>query len=131
MDDGGHDGGLFRFGMPIHQPDTPNGIIASYIHAGGRVGALVELRCETDFVARTDEFHGLAREIAMQVAAMNPNTTGSMDSPNNDVTTLLDQEYIRDASKTKTVRDLIKETIGKVGENIWVARFERFEVGTS
>jgi elongation factor Ts len=89
----------------------------------------VELRCETDFGARTEEFHILAREIAMQVAAMNPSTIGSMDSPNNDGTTLLDQEYIRDASKT--IRDLIKETIGKVGENIWVARFARFEVGTS
>jgi len=130
MDDGGDDGGeLFNFRLPFRHDDSPNGIIASYIHAGGRVGALVELRCETDFVARTEEFHSLAREIAMQVAAMNPSTIGSLDAPNNDGTTLLDQEYIRDASKT--IRDLIKETIGKVGENIWVARFIRYEVGTS
>jgi elongation factor Ts len=123
------DGGLFKFGKPPDRQDTPNGTIASYIHAGGRVGALVELRSETDFVARTEEFHSLAREIAMQVAAMNPGTIGSMDSPSQGTNTLLDQEYIRDASKT--VRELIKETINKVGENITVSRFVRYEVGTS
>ena len=109
--------------------DGSQGIIESYIHARGRVGALVELRCETDFVARTDEFHKLGREIAMQVAAMNPPTVGSIDSADKDGDVLLDQEYIRDPSKT--IRDLINETIAKVGEHIWVARFVRFEVGTA
>jgi elongation factor Ts len=107
--------------------EDPQGIIATYIHPGGRIGALVELRCETDFVARTDEFHTLGREIAMQVAAMNPHKVGSMDSRVHDSDALLDQEYIRDLSKT--IRDLIKETIAKVREAIWVARFVRFEVG--
>src|SRR5438874_12601740 len=93
------------------------GLIESYIHTGGRIGALVELNCETDFVARTDEFRTLAREIAMQVASMQPASVGSMDGDGSeDETALLDQSYIRDPGKT--IRDLIRETIGKVGENI-------------
>jgi len=119
------DDGGFRFD-PSGQPQ---GIIESYIHAGGRIGAMVELRCETDFVARTDEFHKLGREIAMQVAAMNPRTVGSIDSADENADALLDQEYIRDPSKT--VRELINETIAKVREHIWVARFVRFEVGAA
>ncbi len=103
------------------------GIVQAYIHPGGRVGALVELRCETDFIAHTEELQTLGREIAMQVAAMNPRIVGSMDSPNQDGNALLDQEYIRNPSKT--IRDLIREIIAKVGEDIWVARFVRFEVG--
>ena len=107
------------------------GLIESYIHTGGRIGALVELNCETDFVARTDEFRTLAREIAMQVASMDPKTVGGMsdEEASDDETALLDQSYIRDPSKT--IRDIIRETIGKVGENIQVSRFSRFEVGMS
>jgi elongation factor Ts len=107
------------------------GLIESYIHTGGRIGALVELNCETDFVARTDEFRTLAREIAMQVASMDPRTVGAMaeGEEGEDDSALLNQEYIRDARKT--IRDLIKETIAKVGENIQVGRFTRFEVGAS
>jgi elongation factor Ts len=106
------------------------GLIESYIHTGGRIGALVELNCETDFVARTDEFRTLAREIAMQVASMDPKSVGAMDSDSKeDETALLDQSYIRDPGKT--IRDLVRETIGKVGENIQVSRFSRFEVGAS
>ena len=108
------------------------GLIESYIHTGGRIGALVELNCETDFVARTDEFRTLAREVAMQVASMDPQSVGSMESDNSadaDETALLDQSYIRDSSKT--IRDLVREAIGKLGENIQVSRFTRFEVGTS
>ena len=107
------------------------GLIESYIHTGGRIGALVELNCETDFVARTDEFRTLARELAMQVASSpDLRTVGSMESDGDeDETVLLDQSYIRDHSKS--IRDLIKETIGKVGENIRVSRFARFEVGKS
>ena len=95
---------------------TGQGIIESYIHQNGRVGTMVELLCETDFVARTNEFKNLAHEIAMQVAAMKPS----------DVNSLLKQEYIRDPSIK--IQDLIKQTITKLGENIVVKRFERFEI---
>jgi len=122
------DDGGFKFD-PRLRTDGSSGIIETYIHAGGRIGAIVELRCETDFIARAEDLHTLGREIAMQVAAMNPRTVGSMDSPDQDSDSLLDQEYIRDPSKT--IRDLINETIAKVGERIWVARFVRFEVGMS
>ena len=94
------------------------GLVDTYIHAGGRVGAMVEVNCETDFVAKTEEFKALVREIAMQVAAMDPI----------DVSELLGQEYIRDSAKT--VDNLVKETIAKVGENIVIRRFARFELGT-
>ena len=93
------------------------GLIDTYIHAGGRVGAMVEVNCETDFVDKTDEFKTLVREIAMQVAAMNPK----------EVKALLKQEYIRDSGKT--IDQLVKEVIAKVGENVIVKRFIRFELG--
>jgi elongation factor Ts len=96
--------------------ETAEGIIEAYIHQGGKVGVLVQLTCETDFVAKTDEFKKLAKEIGMQVAAMNPN----------DVETLLKQEYIRDNGTT--IEGLIKNAIGKIGENITVKKFVRFEV---
>lgn len=95
---------------------TGEGLIEAYIHGGGKVGVLVELLCETDFVAKTDEYKKLAREIAMQVAAMNPDTVDS----------LLKQEYIRDSSQT--IEQLVKSMIGKLGENITVKRFTRFEI---
>ncbi len=93
------------------------GLIETYMHSGGKVGAMVEVNCETDFVARTDEFKNLCHELAMQIAAMDPK----------DVKELEKQEYIRDTSKT--IGDIVKETIGKLGENIVVKRFERFELG--
>lgn len=96
---------------------TEQGYVGSYVHANGKVGVLVELLCETDFVARTDEFKALAKEISMQVAAMNPK----------DVKELLDQDYIRDSSKK--ISDLVKESIAKLGENIVVKRFARIEIG--
>lgn len=96
--------------------DTSEGIIEAYIHGAGKVGVMVELLCETDFVAKTDEFKKLAREIAMQVAAMNPD----------DVDALLKQEYIRDGSQT--IEQVMKDSIGKLGENIAVKRFVRFEI---
>lgn len=96
---------------------TKAGLIDSYIHAGGKVGVLVELLCETDFVARTDEFKKLAHELCLQVASMNPK----------DVKALLKQEYIRDPSIT--VEQLVKQVIGKLGENITVAKFVRFQLG--
>ena len=94
-----------------------DGLVLSYIHGGGRVGVLLEINCENDFVARTEEFQTLAREVAMQVASMEPKT----------VDDLLKQEYIRDPKKT--IDDLIKAVIGKLGENIQVRRFARFELG--
>jgi len=93
------------------------GLIETYIHSGGKVGAMVEVNCETDFVARTDEFKTLAHEVAMQVAAMDPKDTEE----------LLVQDYIRDSSKK--INDLVGESIAKVGENIQVKRFMRFELG--
>lgn len=96
--------------------ETSQGIVECYVHQG-RVGVLVELRCETDFVARTDEFKNLAHEIALQVASMNPK----------DVAALLAEEYIRDTSMK--IADLVKRTIAKLGENISVARFARIALG--
>ena len=107
--------------------EASQGLIDSYIHAG-RIGAMIELNCETDFVARTDDFKTLAREIAMQVAATNPSrVSGSEASTDGDVP-LLDQPYIRDASKT--VQDLVNETIAKLRENVQLRRFVRFELGS-
>jgi len=96
--------------------ETSQGLIEAYIHQGGKVGVLVELLCETDFVAKTDEFKHLAKEIGMQVAAMNPQ----------DVAQLEKQAYIRDGSQT--IQDLVKNVIGKIGENITIKRFIRFEI---
>ena len=96
--------------------ETGEGVIEAYIHGGGKVGVLVELLCETDFVAKTEDFKNLAKEVAMQVAAMNPE----------DVDSLLKQEYIRDNSQT--IEQLVKAVIGKLGENITVKRFTRFEI---
>mgnify|MGYP001605071441 CR=1 FL=1 len=94
------------------------GLVETYVHGDGRVGVIVEVNCETDFVAKTDEFKNLAREIAMQVAAMNPKNVSDLSK----------QDYIRDSAKT--IDQLVKETIAKVGENIQVARFMRFELGS-
>lgn len=99
--------------------EAKQGIISSYIHMGGKVAALVELNCETDFVAKTDDFMSLGKELAMQVASMNPQT----------VEELLEQPYIRDAKVS--VKDLVKSTAGKLGENVVVARISRFAVGES
>ncbi len=93
------------------------GFIYSYIHGNQKIGVLLELNCETDFVAKTDEFQQLAKELAMQVAAMNP---GSLEA-------LMDQPNIRDASKN--IQEVIREVIAKVGENIVLRRFVRFELG--
>jgi elongation factor Ts len=109
--------------------EANQGLVESYVHAGGRIGALVEVNCETDFVARTDDFRSLVREIAMQVAAMNP-TRVSAEEPSSDGQSdvpLLEQAYIRDPSKT--IRDLVHEGIAKLGENIVVRRFARFQLG--
>jgi len=97
--------------------ETAVGIIESYIHGGGKVGVLVEVRCETDFVAKNEEFKKLVHELALQIAAMEPK----------DVKELLAGPYIRDAKTS--VQDLVKQTIAKTGENITVARFARLALG--
>src|SRR3989344_6104273 len=90
-------------------------ILESYIH-NERVGVLLELRCETDFVGRSEVFRDLAHELVMQIAAMNPI----------DVTVLLKQEFIKDPSKT--VDALVKTVVAKTGENIQVGKFCRYEL---
>ncbi len=96
--------------------ETKSGLVVSYIHSGGTIGVLLEVVCETDFVAKNPLFVELARDIAMHIAAMNPE--------NND--TLLAQPYIKDASIT--AKDRITQAIAQIGENIKVSRFTRFAI---
>ncbi len=108
------------------------GVVESYIHSGGRIGAMVEVNCETDFVARTDDFKDLAKNLAMQVAAMSPRFVDSESVPDgtDDVTDeelLLEQDYIREPGVK--IGELIKQVSAKTGENIIVGRFSRFELG--
>lgn len=142
--------------------ETPEGIVASYIHAGGKIGVMVEVNCETDFVARNEEFQTFAREVAMQIAASNPKYISKEEIPESELerekeilkaqvlesgkpeniaekivegkiekffeeVCLLNQTYIRD-SKVK-INDLLQELIAKIGENIKVRRFARFQLG--
>lgn len=95
---------------------TAAGRIFTYIHHSGTVGATVVLLCETDFVARTDEFQKLGQELSMQIASMGAK----------DVSELLRQDYIREPGTT--VGSLIQEVIAKTGENIKIKEFKRFEV---
>jgi elongation factor Ts len=141
--------------------EASEGAIFSYVHSNNRIGVLVEVACETDFVARSDEFQQLGKELAMQVAAMDPDAIGPNALPEGTVqderdlyrqqcadkpehiqqrivegklekfyerVCLLRQGYIRDDSKT--VGELIKESIARLGENIEVRRFVRMEIGT-
>jgi len=118
---------------------TTQGIIEAYIHTGGRIGAMVKVNCETDFVARTNEFKELAHHLAMQVAAMNPKFISREDIPegnntdpegndiNPEIACLLLQSDIK--CPDRSIQETIDETIAKVGENIQVSQFARFEVG--
>lgn len=141
---------------------TNEGIIEAYIHPGSRLGVLIEINCETDFVAKTDDFKALARDLAMQVAATSPLAVAREDIPaevldkEKEIYTmqaknegkpekiierfvqgkldkfaqehaLLEQNYVKDPSKT--IRQLVTETIAKLGENITVSRFTRFQLG--
>lgn len=141
---------------------TSEGVIATYVHGNNRLGVLMELACETDFVARNPEFQQLARNLCMQVAAMNPLCVCRDEVPADKIedekailrkqfedkpehvqekivegklgsyfseVCLLEQEYVRDDKKT--VKDVIDETIAKLGENIQVRRFVRMEVSAS
>lgn len=132
------------------------GVVEAYVHTGSRLGALVELNCETDFVARTEEFQKLARELAMQVAANAPQFVSRDDVPAEtlaerraalagesdgdtaadvdarlaqwlDEVVLLEQPYIRDAGRR--MRDVIADTQARVGEHVQVRRFARFKLG--
>jgi elongation factor Ts len=108
------------------------GIIETYVHPGGKIGVMVEINCETDFVALNEQFKALAHDIALQIAAMSPQfiTKGDISKETDcdpQTACLLLQPFIKDP--TKTIQDLITETIAKVGENIKVRRFTRFELG--
>jgi elongation factor Ts len=112
--------------------ETRQGLVEAYIHPDGRLGALVELNCQTDFVARTDGFRALAHELAMQVAATDPQHIAPEELPagsdgNPEELCLLAQPFIRDPGRT--IQDLINDTIAKTGENIRVRRFARFHLG--
>jgi elongation factor Ts len=111
---------------------TNEGLIGSYIHSGGRIGAIVEVNCETDFVARTQDFQQLAHDLAMQVAAMSPQYVDSTDIPegteaDSQEECLMQQPFIKDP--TKTIQDLVNESVGKLGENVRVRKFTRFSLG--
>ncbi|MQF69836.1 elongation factor Ts [SAR202 cluster bacterium AD-804-J14_MRT_500m] len=112
--------------------DTNEGLVASYIHSGGRIGALVEVNCETDFVARTSEMQALTHDLAMQVAAMSPSYVNESDRPDDDdrpteEVCLLNQTFIKDPSLR--VDEVVQEVVAKMGENIRVHRFTRFALG--
>ncbi len=125
-----------KAGRSAHQ-----GIIGSYVH-GGRIGVLVEVNCETDFVAKTDPFKSFVQEICLQVASMNPRYISREEIPPELISpsgrqhpmetfyrerVLLDQLYVRDTSKT--VQDLLTDTIAALRENIVIRRFIRFVLG--
>jgi elongation factor Ts len=94
--------------------EAGEGLVVSYVHSTGKVASMVAVRCETDFVARSDDFKNLCHELALQVASM----------PAEHVEDLLEQAYIKDTGKT--IKDVIGEVIAKLGENIVVDRFVRF-----
>ena len=109
-----------------------DGLVESYIHANGKVGAMIVLACETDFVAKNEEFKKLAHEIAMQVAAMKPEYISADDVPADvepeeyEQICLLNQTYIKDDKKT--INDLITDATAKLGEKIEVKRMEVFSL---
>jgi elongation factor Ts len=126
--------------------EVREGFIGHYIHQGGKMGVLVELACETDFVARNDQFQKLAHDLAVHICASRPVYVSREDIPATvrdaktaelngkiekffEEAVLLDQPYVRDDSKT--VADLISAAVGILGENIKVRRFARFDIGES
>jgi len=96
--------------------EAKQGLIETYIHNGGRVGVIVELNCETDFVARNEEFKSLAHDLAMHIAAMNPKDDKELSG----------QPFIKDESRT--IDNLVKELVGKLGENIKIGKFARLAI---
>jgi len=143
---------------------TSEGIVESYIHMGGKIGVLVEVNCETDFVAKNEDFKAFAKNITMQIAATNPVAVTAGDVPEHiinkemeiyraqaletgkpeniidkiaegklkkfyDESCLMNQAYVRDPNMS--VADLLNELIAKIGENIAIKRFSRFQIGES
>jgi elongation factor Ts len=139
---------------------TREGLVESYIHVGGKVGVMIEVNCETDFVARNDEFKVLCRDLCLQIAAANPTYVRREDVPEADIAKereiamaqvqgkppaaiqkiiegklekyyslvcLLDQPFVK--VPEKSVKDIITEKIAKIGENIQVRRFVRYQLG--
>lgn len=111
---------------------TAEGLVQAYIHHNQRVGALVEVNCESDFVARTEDFKNLVATVALQVAGAAPKYLSKDDMPAGSdedprVVALLEQPLLKDESIT--VGDYLKQTIAKTGENINIRRFVRFELG--
>ncbi len=96
---------------------TKEGRLEAYIHHGNKIGVVVEVNCETDFVARSEDFCKFTRDLALHIAAMNPEN----------VQALLQQPYVKDQGKN--IQDLLNELVAKIGENIVVGRFARFKVG--
>jgi len=97
--------------------ETSQGVIAHYLHHSGKLGVMVEILCETDFVARNELFVQLGKDVAMQISFSNPK----------DLKELLDQDFIKDSSQK--ISDLVKAVIAKTGENIRIGRFNRIELG--
>ncbi len=141
---------------------TSEGVVETYIHAGGKLGVMVELNCETDFVAKTDQFRELARDLAMHIAATNPVAVDREGVPENILVRekdiyvqqalesgkpenivekivagkvekflaeicLLEQKYVKNTDLT--IQDLLTDCVGKMGENISIKRFARFQIG--
>jgi len=139
---------------------TREGLIESYIHVGGKVGVMVEVNCETDFVARTDEFKSFCRDVCLQIAAANPTYVRREDVPEAELAKereiataqvqgkppaalqkiiegklekyystvcLLDQPFVK--QNDKTVKDILTEKVAKIGENIQIRRFVRYQLG--
>jgi len=96
--------------------ETHQGRVATYTHSTGKIGVMVELLCETDFVAKHEDFLALTKDLCLQIAAMNPKT----------IEDLLKQEFIKDGSKT--IEEMIKTLVAKFGENMKLTRFARFEI---
>lgn len=105
-----------KFAQKQSEREVKEGLIATYLHPDKQIGVILELNCETDFVARSEDFQKLAHELCLQIAAMNPQ----------DADSLFSQPWIKD--ETKSVKDLIDSYIAKLGENIVVKRFTRYEI---
>lgn len=127
---------LIQRGIKIAEKKTDrvvgSGLVETYVHMGGKIGVMLEVNCETDFVARTDEFKNLAHDLALQVAAMAPSFVTKEELPADSTedpkaVCLLQQAFIKDPSKT--IQDIVTEAVAKVGENIKVRRFTRFQLG--
>lgn len=104
-----------EFAAKKKERETGQGVIASYIHSNKKIGVLLDLRCETDFVSKSQDFQTLSHELCLQIAAIDPEETP-----------LLEQSWIKD--ETKIVKDLIEEYIAKIGENIVVKKFIRYVI---